>query len=244
MSNTPRSDRQVAPMRRRIYLMRHGEVSYFDADGRAHDPASVPLTAQGRAQADAAGAAFAQAAVRFDRVIVSGLPRTRETAERVLVASAQSLDYEIWPEWREIEGGRLSALAPAEIESAFLDVFRGGADENTRFLGGETLGALLDRVLPGLARLRADRDWQTALLVLHGGVNRAILSHALTGGARAFFGQLEQEPACINCLDVGEAAGDWVVRAVNYAPGRPLLHEQRDTTMESLYAAFLRSRRT
>ena len=29
--------------RRRIYLMRHGSVTYFDKEGRPHQPDSVPL---------------------------------------------------------------------------------------------------------------------------------------------------------------------------------------------------------
>jgi broad specificity phosphatase PhoE len=44
---------------RRLYLMRHGEVSYFAADGRPLDPRTVSLTAQGRAQAEAAQAVLA-----------------------------------------------------------------------------------------------------------------------------------------------------------------------------------------
>ncbi len=232
------------PARRRIYLMRHGDVTYFDADGRALEPASVPLNAAGRRQADAAGAAFAGSSIRFDRVIASGLPRTVETARRVLAANGQAdCVCESWPELREIEGGRLAAIPPAALESAFLDAFRGSGDEHTRFLGGETLGALLDRVLPALARLRADPGWQTALLVLHGGVNRAILSHALCGGKRAFFGQLAQETGCINCLDVGAASDDWVLRVLNHVPAAPLLPDARHTTMELLYAEFLKYRR-
>jgi broad specificity phosphatase PhoE len=73
--------------RRRLFLMRHGSVTYFDASGRPYPPETVPLNDEGRAQADAAGHAFAAAGVRFDRVIVSGLPRTVETAARVLAAT-------------------------------------------------------------------------------------------------------------------------------------------------------------
>ena len=40
---------------RRIYLMRHGAVAYFDDDGRPVAPDDVPLTAEGRRQAQAAG---------------------------------------------------------------------------------------------------------------------------------------------------------------------------------------------
>src|SRR5258706_366845 len=45
---------QSLPQRRRVYLMRHGEVSYFP-DGRPVPPEGVPLNDEGRAQARAAG---------------------------------------------------------------------------------------------------------------------------------------------------------------------------------------------
>jgi probable phosphoglycerate mutase len=65
-------------------------------------------------------------------------------------------------------------------------------------------------------------------------VNRAILSYALTG-SRAFLGNLEQSPACINVLDV---ADDWVVRAVNHTPYDPAHRRGRLRTMEELWAEF------
>ena len=46
-------------------------------------------------------------------------------------------------------------------------------------------------------------EWETALAVFHGGVNRILLSHAL-GGGRSYFGRFEQAPACINVLDLGD----------------------------------------
>lgn len=230
------------PTRRRLYLMRHGDVTYFDDSGRAIDPDTVPLNETGRAQASAAGQAFAQQGVRFDRVIVSGLRRTVETAQRVLAATGQKIALDEQPAWQEIRGGRLADLAPADVEDAFLRAFDGVVPEETRFLGGESIGELLDRVLPAVAALRADPSWDTALLVLHGGVNRAILSHAITAGGRAFFGHLAQTTGCINALDVGAAPHDWVVRTLNYAPPAPLHRDVRNTTMEMLYAQYLRFR--
>lgn len=231
------------PRRRRIFLMRHGDVTYFDDSGRTIDPTGVPLNENGRAQASAAGLAFAEQNVRFDRVIASGLPRTIETARRVLEATGQSVEIEIWPEWREVEGGKLGAIPPDEVEAAFLTAFEGIVSEDTRFLAGETIGQLLDRVLPAVDKLRGDDTWDTALLVLHGGVNRAILSHAITAGGRAFFGHLAQATGCINALDVGSAPHDWVLRLINYAPPTPLHRDVRNTTMELLYEQFVRYRR-
>ena len=222
-------------MRRRLYLMRHADVAYFRADGSPVRPDEVELTAEGEAQA--AAAARALAGVELDRVLTSGLPRTLRTAAIV----APAMHAEAWPELRELQGGRLDEIADEELEDAFVGAFRGVVPEEARFLGGESIGELFDRVLPALDRLLVE-EWATALAVLHGGVNRAILSYALTGG-RMFLGGFEQAPACINVVDVGER--DWVVRAVGYAPYDPAHLSGRTTSMERLYEQYLpyRSRR-
>lgn len=231
------------PKRRRIYLMRHGDVTYFDATGRAIDPETVPLNAAGREQASAAGRVFAEQQIRFDRVIVSGLPRTVETAQRVLAETGQHIELEIEPALQEIRGGKLGTIPSADVEASFLSVFDGVVPESTRFLDGETIGALFDRVLPAVAALREDSSWDTVLLALHGGVNRAILSHAITAGGRTFFGHLSQATGCINALDVGAAPRDWVLRTLNYSPPSPLHRDVRNTTMEMLYAQFIQYKR-
>ena len=217
--------------------MRHGSVTYFDSAGKPFLPETVPLNEDGRAQADAAGHAFAAAGVRFDRVIVSGLPRTVETAARVLAVTGQAIDAEVWPELEEIRGGRLSSIPTAELKRAFTGAFEGLVPAEQRFLGGESVGELMDRVHPAMARLRLDPSWDTVLLVLHGGVNCAILSLALTG-QRLFLGGLAQAPGCVNALDVGEDERDWVVRCVNHSPPDPLQPGARKTTMELLFEQY------
>ena len=72
-----------------------------------------------------------------------------------------------------------------------------------------TVREFTDRIWPAFARLLADPGWSEALLVLHGGTNRAILSYCLAGGrdgkCDTFLPGLHQTPACINLIDVGEA---------------------------------------
>ncbi|MGB7480183.1 MAG: histidine phosphatase family protein [Burkholderiaceae bacterium] len=232
---------EIKHARRRIYLMRHGNVTYFDPKGTPFHPDTVPLNERGQAQATAAGKVFAQQPVRFDRVIVSGLPRTVQTAERVLAETGQQIELEIWPELEELKGGKLSEIRDDELKNAFISAFEGLVTEDKQFLGGESIGQLMDRVHPSLDRLRADPDWDTVLLVLHGGVNRAILSHALTG-QRLFMGGLAQTAGCINVLDVGADPHDWVVRIVNYSPLSQLQDASRDTTMESLWNQYRKAR--
>jgi probable phosphoglycerate mutase len=218
----------MIPMRRRLYLMRHGAVSYFGADGKPVQPDEVGLTEEGRAQAEAARALLEP--VVFDRVLTSGLPRTVETARMV----APDAGLEEWPDLRELRGDRLSSIPPDRLEAEFVHAFRGVVPNERRFLGGETIGELFDRVLPALERLVGAETWDTALAVLHGGVNRAILSYALTG-ERMFLGHFEQAPGCVNVLDVGD---EWIVRAVNVAPLDLLHASTRMTTMEGYWAEF------
>ena len=209
--------------------MRHGAVSYFGAGGEPLPPDEVPLNDEGRRQA--AAAAEALEPVVFDRVLASDLPRTVETAE--IVAPEQEVEQ--WPELRELRGGHLGAIPEAELEDAFVHAFRGVVPAESLFLGGESVGELWDRVLPALDRLLADDGWDTALAVLHGGVNRAILSWALTG-QRLFLGPFEQAAGCINVLDVGD---EWIVRAVNVAPLDLAYLATRLTQMEHYWHEFL-----
>ena len=220
-------------MRRRLYLMRHAEVSYFDDDGTPVDPREVPLNDEGIEQAKAVAEALH--GIELDRVLTSGLPRTLETASFVAPDAAA----ESWPEFREIQGGRLSEIPADALHREFVHAFRGVIPNESRFLRGESIGELFDRVLPALERLVADDSWHTALAVFHGGVNRAILSYALTG-ERMFLGHFEQAPACVNVLDLGEG-GEWIVRAVNVAPYDLLHLSHRQTTMERYWELWLRT---
>ena len=217
--------------RRRIYLMRHAEVRYFQD---VH-PEHVVLTERGRTQAESAAAALG--GVAFDRVVTSGLERTLETARIVAPGREAESRYGL----REIESGDIRALAPDDVQAMMTAAFRGVVPLDTEFLGGETIGALVDRVVPELEALLADDDWDVLLLVLHGGVNRAILSYALTG-ERVFLGGFEQAPGCINVLDVGPD-GRWIVRAVGHTAYDPVHRDApRLTTMEQLWQEYVDSR--
>lgn len=219
--------------RRRLYLMRHAEVEYFAADGPV-DPTTVALTPEGREQAMRAREALA--GIAFDRLITSGLARTVETAEIV----APRREPERWPAFEELRPGRLADIDEDGLEAAFAGAFAGTITPDTEFLGGETIGGLMERVVPALETFVADPDWDTVLAVLHGGVNRAILSYALTG-EMIFFGGFEQAPACVNVLDV-DLEGRWIVRVVNSAEHLGVTEHRRTTTMEEYYAELVATR--
>jgi broad specificity phosphatase PhoE len=93
-------------VRRRLYLMRHAEVSYVGQ----RDPEVVRLTERGREQAAAAYRGLAD--VALDLVVTSNLPRTVETAAIV----APGREPEQWDDFAELRGGRLDDIPREELE--------------------------------------------------------------------------------------------------------------------------------
>jgi broad specificity phosphatase PhoE len=228
------SEKWSPPSRRRIYLMRHGEVDYFDPQGKPQHPACVPLTPLGRQQAEAARDALAS--VPLDRVITSGLPRTVETASFIVHTSGLTLEVEA--NLREIEPGRLKELA--DPEQAFRDLLEGNFAPERSFLGGETFGSFRERVVPCFWRLVGEPAWSHLLIVAHGIVNRLLLGECLGVGLEAV-AHLEQDAGGINLIEVDEA-GKCTVRLVNHTPLDPLKQSLTRTTTEILYVQFLRGR--
>ena len=229
----------IGAPRRRIVLMRHAEVDYFDDAGKPFKPHTVPLNAEGRLQAQ--HAARVLAGTPFDRAVCSGLVRSVETA--AVVAGHRDVTIEQCPDLREIEPGRLADLeasCPGTIEKAFLGALACDLTPETRFLGGESFGALKQRVWPCFQALSADRKWQHLLIVAHGVVNRVILSEIL-GMHLTCLGTLEQDACCINLIDVDDA-GRYLVRLINYTPANPVKTGMELTTLERLYLQFCKRR--
>lgn len=226
------TEKWVGVSRRRMYLLRHGDVSYFDAQGKPFRPATVPLNQEGQMQAEAAARVLAD--VPLDRAVASDLLRSVETAN--IIIAGRSLCLEPCADLREIQPGRLADIPAHALEQTFLFAFSAGIDRDTRFLAGETFGSLIDRVLGFLQALLADPGWRHLLLVAHGGVNRTILGHALGLGLHGF-GAIEQDPGCINILDI-DGSGRWLIRLVNYTPYNAAKHGMVQTTMERLYSQY------
>ncbi len=195
--------------RRRIYLVRHGEANYLDANGqRLANPDAAGLSGLGAEQARAAARWFcAMGVTRFDRVLTSDLPRAAETTRTLLDAMG------------------LQAVQP-QVDSALRELAAGNAQHP-----GESVAEARARILPTLEKLRADR-WDTALIVAHSLVDQVILSEALAGSG-ALYGRFEQGNGCINILDIGPGPDEWVVRAVNVCPD-PALYWTRQSLGDRL----------
>jgi broad specificity phosphatase PhoE len=231
------SVRERVQGRRRIYLVRHGDVRYFDESGQPYSQADVPLTETGQEQCRLLGAELR--ALPIDRWVSSGMRRTEETFR--LLVGERDLEAEVYKGLQEIVPGRLAKLGQVvessagrdAVDEGFADAFGGSVHRDAQFLGGERFGDFEDRVQKAFAELVAAPDWKEMLVVAHGGTNRILLLAAL-GSELGAMNTLEQDPGCLNVLDI-DTDGRCVVRLVNYTPADRTKREMHLTTLERIY---------
>jgi broad specificity phosphatase PhoE len=184
-------------MRRRIYLMRHGEVSYFDAKGHQVDADMVNLTADGRAQAAAMGEFLAE--VPFDAVYCTGLPRTEQTARGAM--GSRDMEIQIRPQLREISAGDMSGMSKEEVKRDFIHVFARLGEPGLVYGRGDVIEEFADRVIGDIAKLALEPGWTTILIAAHEVTNRCVLSWAANADLGCMTG-FEQDPGCLNIIDI------------------------------------------
>lgn len=224
------------PSRRRIYLVRHAEVAYFDDNGKPLNPRDVSLTENGRTQANALAAALSH--VPLDLAVSSGMPRTEQTAQPLLRERALALRAD--PRLREIRSGRLREIPADSRETAIAHAYDAVDRPGATFMGGEAWEAFAERVLHAFADLLAENAWSNALIVAHDAVNRVLLSQILGNGI-AHLNAIEQDHACINIIELDIEAASIrraFVRTLNLTPYDPIRAEHRLTVMERVFLDY------
>lgn len=146
--------------------MRHGQTNYNRLGLCNDDPGQdVHLTPDGIRQAQAAADALRH--TPLDAIVVSALPRTRQTAD--IVNQYHRLAVQTEPRLNDIRSG----FEGRPVQDYFDAV---GADRLCRRApGGESLLDYRARVLPALHDLAA-RPWRSVLLVVHEETMRVIVA--------------------------------------------------------------------
>ncbi len=201
--------------RKRVYLMRHGEVSYHRPDGSTVF-GDVDLTEEGVTQATLMRDLLAE--VPFDLVVHTGKQRTRRTA--AIVQGGRALPVREIPELEELKGGSITGLSEERIEAEFVYGLERAALPGAGFPGGESFATFEARVVPAFESLLRSPGWNTLLLVAHGGTNAMLLAWVTRGGL-AGAGAFEQDAGCVNIVDVDVVDSEIVrrlVRAINITP--------------------------
>lgn len=150
-----------------FYCMRHGRTNYNDLGLCNDDPArNVYLTETGIVQAETAALRLRD--VALSRILVSPLPRTRQTAE--IVNRYHAVPIEVHDDLADIRSGFESQPVADYFAAIDHDPLR------ARINGGESLLDHKQRVLRFIDWLRVRRD-ETLLVVAHEETMRVFIAH-------------------------------------------------------------------
>ena len=153
-----------------VLLVRHGETGW-NAEGRVQGQADAPLSAVGRAQAEALGAALAGGALgAITGAASSDLARASDTCTTLEGALGLTPGPRL-PGLRERHLGVLQGLTWAEARQKQPDAWRAARSERDARIpgGGESFRDLICRMKGTLETLSAERPGGRVAVVTHGG---------------------------------------------------------------------------
>ena len=183
----------------RLLLVRHGATT-LTADDRFAGSTDVPLGAEGRQQVERLRERLFDTAIAA--VYCSPLRRAVETA--AVVASPHGLPLQIRPDLREVDHGRWEGLGRDDVRRHFPDEYLAWERDPLTVApsGGETGQHVLERGGAAVDAIVAAHHGETVLVVSHKATIRLVIASLLGMEPRYYRDRLDQQPACLNILDV------------------------------------------
>ncbi len=184
--------------RKRIYLVRHGQVAGYERHP-VYGHTDVPITEVGRLQMEHLAERLQLADIRA--VYSSDLKRAVLGAR--IISRYHDVPHHAYPDLREMHFADWEGLTLDEIHQGSPQDLERRKDDIVNFTppgGGESVGQLSGRVLPCVQEILKRHEGEDILIVAHGGVNRVILCHAL-GLDLAHLFNLHQDYGCLNIID-------------------------------------------
>ncbi len=199
----------AAKQRTRLFVLRHGQVIGHD-EFRFHGFNDVGVTDEGIRQLRQAAEELRSE--RIDEIYCSDLLRARKGAEAI--AHGRDIVPTPLTDLREMNFGDFDGLRVKDIMKTNADLLNEWRSDimHHRLPGGECMLDLEKRVKKALDKILENGQGKNIAIVAHGGVNRIILTHALSmETAHAF--RIEQDYGCLNVIDYYP---DWaVVKLIN-----------------------------
>lgn len=186
----------------RLFFFRHGEVANTH-EKRYNGQIDVALSARGEEQSAAMPARLASFldSKAPAAVYCSDLARSRRGAEHV--AAAYGLTPVLMPALKERSFGHWEGLTWDEIQQRYPDEWSAYMADIPGYTppGGESFATMSRRVLGAVKEVSERHAGEAVAMVIHGGVNRIILCHAL-GLDLAHIFRLDQYYACLNIVEL------------------------------------------
>jgi broad specificity phosphatase PhoE len=165
-----------SPLKTRVLLIRHGQ-SLGNAERRFGGHTATPLSALGRAQAEATARALASEQV--SAIYSSDLLRAVETAEPL--AALTGLEIRLTSAFRERSVGQMEGLTFEEAAEKYPDEYAAllRRDFDHVLLGGESYRQLLDRASRELDHAISEHRGGTIVVVSHTGAICILVLHLM-----------------------------------------------------------------
>lgn len=199
----------------RLLIVRHGTTDFL-RERRFQGSLDVPLSEEGRAQAEALAAALAE--TPLDRVYTSDLSRACDTA--AILTRGREVAPVPEPALRECSFGEWEGRTASEAAEGWPEVFLRWRENGEPAPGGEDPRTVLDRAWPVCERARDECPEGCVLLVTHSVVARRLLGRILGLAPEHTRGRLRLDPASLSEAEIG-SEGRWRVCRVNWTPVLP-----------------------
>lgn len=195
-----------------IYLIRHGETDYNRRGVVQGSGVDSDLNEMGRAQAQAFFQAYQH--VPFNKIYISGLKRTFQTAEPFIELG---LPYEKLTGLNEISWGVMEGKAPGNLDNEYyrnlIEAWElGNTNQTTE--GGESPEQVATRQKVAVDTILSHPDESTILVAMHGRAMRILLCW-LTNQPLSTMDQFEHSNLCLYKLQYDYEKDTFTIELAN-----------------------------
>lgn len=223
----------------RIYLVRHGHVSYFDKENNPVNPKYAKLSAKGIHQIQLLAEMIRD--VSFGSIYASTMPRAIQTVELLTEHHKASL-FSAVDDIREIKSGRLRDININDAERELKEAYLMQTNNLKNFLNGEGWDDFNNRVINWFEQtILSKSEGQNILISSHDAVNRTILRWMYESQLIDIF-SYEQDYGCLNILDISiknNKVSKKRVKLQNFTTYDPLKKSLFKSSMDTVYDVYI-----
>jgi broad specificity phosphatase PhoE len=192
----------------RIMLVRHG-ATVLSAEDRFAGASDVPLGDEGRMQVQRLAERLATDSI----AAVYGSPLRRALDTATVIAKPHDLKVTVLDDLREIDHGRWEGLRREEAAAMYPEEYAAWEHDPFAFAptGGEPGQHVMERGLRAFQQVVRAHPGERVLVVSHKATIRLIIAHVLGIDPRGYRDRLDQQPACLNLIDMFPDGGGRLV---------------------------------
>lgn len=223
----------------RVFLVRHGHVSYFDKDNKPVNPKYASLSPQGIEQIRLLAETIKD--ISFASVYSSTMPRSIQTAE-ILTQYQPATEIIAVDAIREIKSGRLREVPADKALTELKEGYLLQTNQLQHFVQGESWEAFSRRVIEWFEQIIvANASCQNILISSHDVVNRIIINWMFDKHLADVYTQ-EQDYGCLNLLDI-QVKNNCILRKriklQNFTSYDPLKTKLFNSAMDDVYSVYI-----